>query len=106
MTKTSELNDLMIELLEAEYGKHTAEFSARSREIINEISDFAEQTDMFKANKDRGEIFDGTTSQQIFSYMLNRVVNAPTVIHRNSSIILIMPFLRKRLEEEDNANNG
>ena len=32
--------------------------------------------------------------------MLDRVVNAPTVLHMNSSVILIMPFVRKRLNEE------
>lgn len=107
MKNISELSDLMVELLES---CPDFKLNPRGIEIINEIADYAEQTDIFKANKERGEIFDGQTAKNIFCYMLDRVVNAPTVLHRNSSVILIMPFVRKRLNEEmaggnDNVKN-
>ena len=97
MKNISELSDLMVELLES---SPDFELNPRGIEIINEIADYAEQTDIFKANKERGEIFDGQAAKDIFAYMLDRVVNAPTVLHMNSSVILIMPFVRKRLNEE------
>lgn len=51
--------------------------------------------------KERGKMFDGSTAHQLFVYMLDRVVNAPTAIHRNSSVILIMPYFRQKLRESD-----
>lgn len=103
MTDTSQLNDLMLELLESntDWQDANAVFTKRGREIIDEISDYAEQTRIFQEHKERGEMFDGSTAQQVFGYMLDRVVNAPTTIHRNSSVILIMPFVRQKLREEE-----
>ena len=97
MKNISELSDLMVELLES---SPDFELNPRGIEVVNEIADYAEQTDIFKANKERGEIFDGQAAKDIFAYMLDRVVNAPTGLHMNSSVILIMPFVRKRLNEE------
>ena len=98
MKDISEINDLMVELLEAGVDMECAKFSPRGREIVNEIADYAEKTRIFQDNKERGTMFDGATLQQVFGYMLDRIVNAPTSIHRESSIILIMPFVRQRLE--------
>lgn len=103
MTDTSQLNDLMLELLENNINLEKMEITKRGREIIDEISDYAEQTRIFQEHKERGEMFDGSTAQQVFGYMLDRVVNAPTTIHRNSSVILIMPFVRQKLREEEKA---
>lgn len=102
MKNISELSDLMVELLES---SPNFELNPRGIEIVNEIADYAEQTDIFKANKERGEFFDGQTAKNIFGYMLDRVVNAPTVLHMTSSVILIMPFLRKRLNKEMTGGN-
>ena len=103
MTDTSQLNDLMLELLENNINLEKMEITKRGREIIDEISDYAEQTRIFQDNKERGEMFNGSTAQQVFGYMLDRVVNAPTTIHRNSSVILIMPFVRQKLREEEKS---
>lgn len=64
------------------------------------VADYAEKTRIFQENKERGTMFDGSTLQQIFGYLLDRIVNAPTSIHREFSIILIMPFVRQKLAEE------
>lgn len=101
MTDTSQLNDLMLELLENNTNLEKMEITKRGREIIDEISDYAEQTRIFQEHKEKGEMFDSSTAQQVFGYMLDRVVNAPTTIHRNSSVILIMPFVRQKLREEE-----
>lgn len=98
MTKTEDLSPLMIELIEDNVANNT-EFSERAVEIINEIADYAEGTELFKSQKEKGEMFDGATPKQIYGYMLDRVVNAPTTFHRDASCILIMPFLRKALQE-------
>lgn len=100
MENIKNLPDLMVELLESNITLETMEITARGIEIINEISDYAEQTELFNANKDRGEMFAAGTAQQVFGYMLDRVVNAPTSLHRDMSVLLIMPFARQKLREE------
>lgn len=97
MNNISEMPALMAEILDIcpDYN-----LTPRGIEIINEIADYAEQTEMFKMSEKRGEIFEGKPSKFIFEYMLNRVLCAPTVLHINASVILIMPFVRKRLNEE------
>lgn len=100
MQKIKELNPLMLELLEDNVRGDPWEVTDRGREIIDEISDYAEQLDIFQTNKDRGEIFEGASARQVYGYMLNRIVHAPTTIHRDMSCILIMPFLRQKLIQE------
>ena len=68
MTDTSQLNDLMLELLENNINLEKMEITKRGREIIDEISDYAEQTRIFQDNKERGEMFNGSTAQQVFGY--------------------------------------
>lgn len=101
MIKIEDLSSLMFELI-GNYVANNTEFSERALEIINEIADYAEGTELFKFQKEKGEMFDGSTPKQIFWYMLDRVVKAPTTFHRNASCILIMPFLRKALQEKNN----
>ena len=109
MKNMTELNPLILELLEnnSEWQDGNIIFTGRGREIIDEISDYAEQTRIFQEHKEKGEMFDGSTVQQVFGYMLDRIVNAPTVMHRDMSIVLIMPFVRQKLREErTEQNNG
>lgn len=100
MKDIAELHPLMLELLEDNIKGDPWEVTDRGREIIDEISDYAEQLDIFQTNKDRGEIFEGATARQVYGYMLDRVVNAPTEIFRDMSVVLIMPFLREKLRRE------
>ena len=98
----SKLDDLMLELLdsESEWKESSIVFTDRGREIIDKISDYAERTRLFRECEKRGEMFEDLTAQQTFAYMLDRVVNAPTTLHRDASILLIMPFVRRKLRGE------
>lgn len=100
MTDFSQVSDLMLELLEQNTNMEEMTFTDRGREIIDEISDYAEQTEMFKVHKEQGEMFSDSTVKQIFGYMLDRIVKAPTKFFRDASVILIMPFVRQKLREE------
>lgn len=46
-------------------------------------------------------MFDNLTVQQTFGYMLDRIANAPTSMYRDMSVILIMPFIKRKLQEEE-----
>lgn len=96
----NKLNELMAELLDGNHKREVTEFTVRGYEIINEISDYAEQTKIFIENKERGKMFDDDTAQQVFVHMLDRIVNAPTTLHRNCSVIFLMPIVRQKLREK------
>lgn len=102
MTNIKELPELMVELIESNIAgtPEKIEITDRGRQIINEISNYAEQTRIFQENKSRGEIFDDATASQVYGYMLDRIANAPTQMHMYSSVLLIMPFLKQKLKEE------
>ena len=96
----NKLNKLMAELLDGNVKREATEFTVRGYEIINEISDYTEQTEIFIENKERDKMFDDDTAQQVFVHMLDRIVNAPTTLHRNCSVILLMPIVRQKLREK------
>lgn len=102
MNNIEELSELMVELFENNITatQEKIEITDRGRQIINEISDYAEQTRLFQENKSRGEIFNNATAPQVYGYMLDRIANAPTRMHMYSSTLLIMPFLKQKLQEE------
>lgn len=103
MNDIAELNELMAELLEGNIDDDTMTLTERGREIVNGISDYAEKTQIYQDNKERGEIFKESSAKQIWGYMLDRIVNAPTLFHLTSSVLLIMPFLREKLDGKDNG---
>lgn len=97
------INELMIELLEKNtvWQDSNVFFTKRGREIIDEISDYAELTCFFRDNKDKGEIFDQKNAYQVFCGMLGRIAGAPTVVHSYFSVVGIMPYVRQKLRELD-----
>ena len=95
----NDMVDLMVELLETEISEPDYIPTARGREIINEIADYAEGTDLFAA---RGSLVDELQRRrysEVFAYMLDRCESAPTMFHMSASIILLMPFVRRKLLE-------
>ncbi len=102
MNDIKQLNGLMIELLESNIDLETMKITDRGYEIINEISDWGEQTRIFQEHKEKGKMFNESTTKQVFGYMLDRVVNAPTPLHRDASVLMIMPFVRQKLREQEN----
>lgn len=103
MKSRDELPDLMVELIESvntETG--IAKFPKRATEIVREISAWAKETGLYARAKEQAESFwpDTASPSDIYLYMLDRVVNAPTTIHRDSSVILHMPALEKALDSQ------
>ena len=103
-----ELKNLMVELIQdvikendGKEGKDNVNFSQRAKEIIKEVADYARTTKIYAANKEQREKFweetKDATPALIYEYMLDRVVNAPTKMHMNCSVILIIPKLDELL---------
>ena len=102
MKNTSEINDLMLELLEENSDLEAGTFTARGREIINEIADYAENTEVYKNNKMEGEVtFADDTAHSVFMHMLTKFIMAPLDLLATCTILCCMPFVRQKLNEED-----
>lgn len=93
----NDMVDLMVELLETEISEPDYIPTARGRDIINEIADYAEGTNLFAASGSRGTYIQGWSYTALFAHMLDRCENAPTVFHLAASVILLMPFIRRKL---------
>lgn len=108
MKKLHELENLMIELMDT-IGDTKKEFNKRAREIIDEISDFAEETPLWKEQKERHiearRWINQESAWNIYVHLLFRIAGVPTRLHRHCAVLLIMPILRQKLREEG-AENG
>ena len=72
MKELAELKDIMAELLDGEiqYEPEMA-VTERGKEIINEIADYAETTELFRKEHHRGDMLQGKTFREMFLYMLD-----------------------------------
>lgn len=106
MKDRSELADLMVELIEiVDTLADVPIFSKRSTEIIKEISAYAQTTEFYKTFKETADNFwpDGTLPEKIYGFILDRIANAPTSIHRDTSVLGHMPALEKALFGKEEA---
>lgn len=103
MKNIEEINDLMIELIDNTDADKQS-FGQRAREIIDEVSDFAEKSTFYKEqteqHKEAMEWTKRSSAWPIYMHMLYKIVNAPTTVHRNGAVILLLPILREKLREE------
>ena len=100
MKNIEELPDLMVELIESVDDTAAApKFPRRATEIVKEIAEYAKTTKIYQENTETALDFweDGTPPEEIYIFMLQKVVNAPTTLHRDSAVILHMPALEKAL---------
>lgn len=95
MKELAELIDLMAELLDGEIQcEPEVAVTERGKEIINEIADYAETSELFRKEHHHGDMLQGKTFHEMFLYMIDRAYNAPTIFHMSASVILLMPFVR------------
>lgn len=106
ITSTNEMYDRMGRLLDLMSGSKDVVFTAESVEIINEIADYAEQTEFYKKEKGRGKMFEDKNAAIIYLYLLDRIINAPTRLHIICSIEGIMPYLRDKVNAEIAIEKG
>ncbi len=92
---------LMGELLD--HGVNDAQrcFTEKGIRIIEEISDFAKTTKVYQENKEQGDaFFESMNSWTIYVHLLQKIVNAPTTMHRDVSVILTIPYLNDAIKKE------
>ncbi|MCD7947526.1 MAG: hypothetical protein LUG13_04405 [Oscillospiraceae bacterium] len=99
MKSIEELQPLMLELLEAE---QDGKFPARARELVGEIAEFARTTAWVQGTEEQCRAFwaeHDPTPEIVWAYILDRVANAPTILHANTSVMSHMPVLDNLLSE-------
>lgn len=103
MKTIEELSDLMIELIDNTDAENQV-FGKRAREIIDEVSDFAEKSTFYKEQTERHkEAMEWTKHKgawDIYIHLLLKIYSAPTIFHCNGAVILLLPILRQKLREE------
>ena len=73
--------------------------SQKAKTLVKEIADFSRNTKIYReARREefRNETKDATPAL-IYGYLLDRVVNAPTMLHASGSVILLIPRLDELL---------
>lgn len=96
-----EMNEKMVKLLEATEAKdNSVVFDDKAISLVREIAEWARETNFYKENrKAAGEFFDITaTPSEIWMFMLQKIVGAPTSIHRDCVVAAHMPALEAAIE--------
>ena len=85
----------------------TMEEDWKAKTLVKEIADFSRNTRIYRKAEARREEFRNETKDAtpalIYGYLLDRVVNAPTMLHASSSVILLIPRLDELLNGTEEA---
>lgn len=90
------MNDKMVELLEAtESTNDSVVFNDKAIGLVKELAEWARETDFYKGNHETAEKFfdSSATPSEIWMFMLQKIVGAPTAIHRDCIVAGHMPAL-------------
>lgn len=108
ITNSIEMKKAVTELIEevmkendGKEGKENVIFSQRAKALVKKIADFSRKTKIWQETEMQREEFwretKDATPALAYGYLLDRVVNAPTIFHSNSSIVLLIPKLDELL---------
>lgn len=114
--KITEMQDVFTEFIDEviqenddKEGEENVIFSQKAKELVKRIADYSRNTKIYNTSEAKREKFwnetKDATPTMIYNYILDSVVNAPTMFHANSSIILLMPRLDKLLNGTTEDNN-
>ena len=98
-----EMNGKMVELLEATKATDdVVVFDDKAIALVKEIAEWARGTNFYKEHHETAEeFFDGTaTPSDICMFMLQKIVGAPTTLHRDCIVAGHMPTLEAAIMRE------
>lgn len=108
MKDFAEVNDLMISLIEDIGGDCT--FTDKSIAIIHDVAEYSRKTELYKRFKGNSDSFmekwraaGNVTAKDVYLHMLGKIANAPTILHRNTAIILFIPIIDDMLSGKAGA---
>lgn len=98
-----EMNDKMVELLETtESTGEKVVFNAKAVELVKEIAEWAMGTNFYRENREAAEKFfdSSATPSDVWMFMLQKIIGAPTPIHRDCIVAGHMPALEAAIMRE------
>lgn len=106
MKSIDELGGLMVELIEAveeaSKGGEDLIFTQRAVEIVKEIASYSKTTKAYKQTAaQRAADFwaEPHTPADVWTFMLHKIVEAPSELYRDAAVLWHMPTLEKAIEE-------
>lgn len=117
ITNSTEMKKAVTELIEevmkennGKEGKENVIFTQKAKALVKKIADFSKKTKIWQETETQREKFwretKDATPALVYGYLLDRVVNAPTIFHSNSSIILLMPKLDELLNGTEEVGHN
>lgn len=117
ITNSIEMKKAVTELVEevmkennGKEGKENVIFTQKAKALVKKNADFSKKTKIWQETEAQREEFwrdtKDATPALVYGYLLNRVVNAPTIFHLNSSIILLMPKLDELLNGTEEVEHN
>ena len=98
MKDFAEVNDRMISLIEDIGGD--CKFTDKSIAIIHDIAEYSRHTELYKRFSSNSNSFmekwrteGNVTAKDVYLHMLCKIADAPTMLHRNTAIILFIPII-------------
>lgn len=98
-----EMNDKMVDLVNATTCVNgIVVFDDKAIELVKEIADWARETNFYKAyRKEIAEFFDDSaTPTDIWLFILQKIIEAPTTVHRDCVVAGHMPALEAAIMRE------
>lgn len=98
-----EMNGKMVELLEATEAKDDAVvFNDKAVSLVKEIAEWARGTNFYKENREAATKFFNSTAtpSEIWMFMLQKIIGAPTTLHRDCIVAGHMPTLEAAIMRE------
>ncbi len=117
ISNSIEMNAAVVELIEDvmkenddKEGRENVIFSQKAKALVKKIADFSRNTKIYRETEARREEFRNETKDAmpalIYGYVLDRVANAPTMLHASSSVVLLVPRLDELLNGTEETGNN
>lgn len=92
--------DLILELLTIQQDG-TTDFTERSKEIIEELSDRYKESDIYKqGGKERSEWLLRASAREVYDFLCMKIKPVPTSAHAMAAIKILIPVLWEKIQEE------
>lgn len=97
------MDELIKELLEEPISNNNEiVFTSRAIELIHQISKECKNIPIVKETQEKAEEYaKDLTAEQVYYDMLCKIINAPTALHMQCSIRMLIPIIERKLEERN-----
>jgi len=100
-----DFNDMCVRLVETVKDGTTGDL-IRNVDIIHEVAEYCRNTKIYTQNKDKADaFFKDMDASEAYKLMLIKVIQAPIMLMAHGSVILYMPAISDKLDNEIREKN-